>query len=145
MSTSTPKNVPSTTPSGPKGTPSSAGSMGATGTNGAASTDGAEPPARVYVKLPSVPAGGGVRVPRETSNALFQWAGIVFAALLCISVPAAPAIIMALLLREPGTARHGLLWLWIAMFAIIEPIAILVAWGVWREFTGWTSPRDYAR
>jgi hypothetical protein len=156
MSTSTPKNVPSTTPTGPKGnagkagsakTPKNGGATEAAGSveaGGSAATSGAAPtPERVYVKLPV--AGGGVRVRRETQNALFQWVSTLFAAALCVSVPAAPALIMFLLLIQGDTAKHGLVWLWIAMFVIVEPMALLVAWGVWREFSGWTSARDYAR
>lgn len=162
MSTSTPKNVPSTTPTGPKGNAGKAGSAkapknaganaGATEAAGsveaggsAATSEAAPTPERVYVKLPAPVAGGGVRVRRETQNALFQWVSTLFAAALCVSVPAAPALIMFLLLIQGDTTKHGLVWLWIAMFVIVEPMALLVAWGVWREFSGWTSARDYAR
>src|SRR5690348_4492099 len=70
MSTSTPKNVPSTTPTGPEGnagkagsakTPKNGGATEAAGSveaGGSAATSGAAPtPERVYVKLPAPVAG----------------------------------------------------------------------------------------
>jgi hypothetical protein len=122
MSTSAPKNAPSGTPTG-----------------------GDAQPERVYVKLPATRSAGARRGSRQRPNVLFQRAGELFALVLCVSLPAAPAIILFLLLFQPGTPRHGLLWLWIAMILFILPIAILCASGIWREVMGWSGRRDYLR
>jgi hypothetical protein len=120
VSTGTPQDVPASTPAG------------------------SEEPERVYVKLPPPPPRR-TSAGREGQRAGLQFLGWLFALALCVSIPAAPGIIMLLLLFQPETARHGLVWLWIAMFVLVEPIALLAAWGIWREVTGWSRAGDFLR
>jgi hypothetical protein len=109
---------------------------------GTPSTGGAEPE-RVYVKLPPPGAAHALRPPQNKQRPLLQWLSAVVVAMLCLSLPVAPAAILILLLVRSGSA--GFLWLWIPMLIFVETIAIACALGIWREVSGWTSPRDYRR
>ncbi len=104
---------------------------------------GGDQPERVYVKLPPPGAAHASRPPQNTQNVWLQRLSVVVVALLCLSLPVAPAAILVLLLVRSGSA--GFLWLWIPMLLFVEAIAIACAIGIWREVSGWTSPRDYSR
>ncbi|GAC1459934.1 MAG: hypothetical protein PVSMB4_19050 [Ktedonobacterales bacterium] len=125
MSTSAPQNPTSSTAGQASGTPA-----------------GATPPERVYVTLPP-PGNHGSRSARNAQQPLLQWLSQVAAGLLCLSLPGASGVIMVLLLVHAGAA--GFAWLWIPMIIFVEIIAVGCAIGIWREVTGWSSPRDYQR
>lgn len=103
---------------------------------------------------PLLPAKGPVphasarrgRSRANRPNPLLQRLGQLLAIALCLSLPGAAGIILILLaifnIRDSGGA---LLWIWIPMILFVEVIALLCAFGVWREFSGWGSPRDYQR
>lgn len=97
-------------------------------------------------KAPVSPAPRGrTRSRANLPNPLLQGLGQLLAIALCLSLPGAAGIILILLaifnIRDGG----GLLWIWIPMILFVEAIALLCAFGVWREFSGWGSPRDYQR
>jgi hypothetical protein len=94
--------------------------------------------------LPPPPAARRAR-PTNLPNPLLQTVGQLFALALCLSLPIAVGVIVVLLAIYNIRNGGGLLWLWIPMFLFIEPIALFCAVGIWRELTGWTSPRDYQR
>jgi hypothetical protein len=110
---------------------------------------GTAPPTKpdkpLYVKLPPPGVTHGSRPPTDAAHPLRQGLGTLLAAALCLSLPLAPATIMALLLIQPATQREGLVWLWVTMFVLIEGIAIFCATGLWRELTGWASRTRYLR
>jgi hypothetical protein len=105
----------------------------------------AKPEKPLYVKLPPPGATHGSRPPTDAAHPLRQSAGTLLAAVLCLSLPLAPATIMTLLLIQPATQREGLTWLWVAMIVLIEAIAIFCAVGLWRELNGWSSRTNYQR
>jgi hypothetical protein len=126
MSTSAPQNPTSSTAGQAAGAPA-----------------GATPPERVYVELPPPSSAHGSRSARNAQQPLVQWLSQMAAGLLCLSLPGASGVIMVLLLVHAGAA--GFTWLWIPMIIFIEFIAVGCAIGIWREVTGWSSPRDYQR
>lgn len=129
MSTSAPQNPTPSTPS----TPSTPGQS-------AGATSGAKAPERVYVKLPP-PGAHRSHAARNAQHPLYQWLATMVAAVLCLSLPGAAGTIMVLLLIH--TLAAGFALLWIPMIIFVEIIAVGCAIGIWREVTGWTSPRDY--
>lgn len=94
--------------------------------------------------VPPAPVRRG-RSRANLPNPLLQRVGQLLAIALCLSLPGAAGIILILLaiynIRDGG----GLLWIWIPMILFVEVIALLCAFGIWREFSGWGSPRDYQR
>ncbi len=105
----------------------------------------AKPEKPLYVKLPPPGLTHGSRAPTDAAHPLWQGLGTLLAAVLCLSLPLAPATIMALLLIQPTTRSEGLVWLWVSMIVVIESIAIFCALGLWRELTGWASRTKYVR
>jgi hypothetical protein len=104
---------------------------------------GSDQPEILYVKLPPPGAAHARRPPQNKQNVLLQRLSALVVALLCLSLPGAPAAILVLLLIRSGSA--GFLWLWIPMLLFVETIAIAAAIGIWREASGWTTARDYTR
>jgi hypothetical protein len=98
-----------------------------------------------YVKLPPPGSTHAKRPPQNAPNPLITNVLNVFAALLCLTLPLSSGLIMVLLANHSVESGFSLLWLWIPMFLFVEPIAILVAWGIWREYSGWRVRRDYLR
>jgi hypothetical protein len=119
--------------------------MTATTPEPSGTTTPAKPEKPLYVKLPPPGVTHGSRPPTDAAHPLRQGLGTLLAAALCLSLPLAPAIIMALLLIQPATQREGLVWLWVTMFVLIEGIAIFCATGLWSELTGWASRTRYLR
>jgi hypothetical protein len=110
-----------------------------------ASAAPAKPEKPLYVKLPPPGVTHGSRRPTDAAKPLWQGLGTLLAAALCLSLPAAPGVILSLLLTQPSTQREGLAWLWVTMIVLIEGIAIFCALGLWRELTGWTGRTRYLR
>src|SRR5262245_17258069 len=75
----------------------------------------AKPEKPLYVKLPPPGLTHGSRPPTDAAHPVWQGLGTLLAAGLCLSLPLAPATIMALLLIQPSTQRDGLVWLWVSM------------------------------
>lgn len=105
------------------------------------SAPGASKPAGPLPPAPAPRRAKSTNLP----NPLLQLLGTLLALALCLSLPAAVGIIVVLLAIFNIGNGGGLLWLWIPMFLIVEPIALFCAVGIWRELTGWASPRDYQR
>jgi hypothetical protein len=99
----------------------------------------------VYVKLPPPGSTQAKRPPQNVPNPLLTPVLTIFAAVLCLSLPLSSGVIMVLLANHSLQTHFPLLWLWVPMFLFVEPIAILVAWGIWREYSGWRMRRDYLR
>ena len=99
----------------------------------------------LYVKLPPP------RVARGAGHARHAWDALIYRGLgtlafvLCATLPISSGLIMVLLLLQPGTHKHGLIWLWVVMFLFVETVAVLVAVGIWREVSGGAGVRrrDY--
>ena len=106
----------------------------------APSTPGAGGAATTHPTLP--PPVVRTHRPENTANPLLQRLGELLVILLCLSLPVAAGIIPIRLMIVSGTAY---LWLWIPLFVIVEVIACLCAFGIWREANGWSGPGDYLR
>lgn len=128
MSTSTSKNPPASSSSSSSSSSSPAGGEQV-----------------VYVKLPPPGTAHAALRPRNAPNPLWQKALNVFAFALCCTLPISSGLIMVLLAIHSVQVGFSLLWLWIPMFLFVEPIAFLVAYGIWREYSGWRVRRDYLR
>lgn len=111
-------------------------------TTASSATDGQQV---VYVKLPPPGSAHAARRPQNVPNPLLDTVLSIFAFLLCCTLPLSSGLIMVLLANHSLQVGFSLLWLWIPMFLFVEPIAILVAYGIWREYSGWRVPRDYLR
>lgn len=90
-------------------------------------------PERVYIEIPRAKPGQGYRAPKNMQRPLLDALAKLVTILLCGSLPAAPALIFALVLGFDPGARLHYLWLWIPMIVLIETIAVLVAIGLARE------------
>lgn len=99
----------------------------------------------VYVKLPPPGTAQASRRPTDAPNPLLRYGGPIVAFALCCTLPLAPALIMILLMIQPGSSVHGFFWLWIPMFIFIEGMALLVAYGIWREMSGYSRAADFER
>jgi hypothetical protein len=119
MSTSTPQNPPAATPASPEQV--------------------------VYVKLPPPGSTQAARRPQNAPNPLIGTVLNAFAFVLCLTLPISSGLILVMLAIHSVQSGIPMLWLWIPMFLFVEPIAILVAYGIWREYSGWRVPRDYLR
>src|SRR5947209_15266855 len=84
----------------------------------------------VYVKLPPPGTTHAARRPQNAPNPLMDTVLSIFAFLLCLTLPLSSGLIMVLLANHSVQVGFSLLWLWIPMFLFIEPIAILVAYGI---------------
>jgi hypothetical protein len=88
---------------------------------------------------------------RGAGHGQHAWDALIYRGLgtlafvLCATLPISSGLIMVLLLLQPGTQKHGLIWLWVAMFLFVETMAVLVAVGIWREVSGGAGVRrrDY--
>lgn len=117
-------------------TPKSPASQTAPGTSKPATPSSAPmPPAPVARR----------RTESNLPTPLLQMLGQLLALALCLSLPGAAGIILVMLAIFNIGNGGGLLWIWIPMILFVETIAFLCAFGVWRELTGWTGPRDYQR
>jgi hypothetical protein len=99
----------------------------------------------IYVKLPPPGTTHAKQRPQNAPNPLISPVLNIFAFLLCCTLPLSSGLIIVLLANHSVQTGFPLLWLWIPMFLFVEPIAILVAYGIWREYSGWRVPRDYLR
>jgi hypothetical protein len=99
----------------------------------------------VYVKLPPPGVTHAARRPQNAPNGAIQAIATIFAFVLCCTLPVSSGLILVLLATHPSVNAHGLLWLWITMFVFVVGMALLLAYGVWREVSGWTGPGDYER
>lgn len=99
----------------------------------------------VYVKLPPPGSMHASRPPQNAPNRLITSVLNVFALVLCLTLPISSGLIMVLLANHSLQTGFPLLWLWIPMFLFVEPMSILVAYGIWREYSGWRLQRDYLR
>ncbi len=108
-------------------------------------TTGGDQQEVIYVKLPPPGTMHASRRPTDAPNPLIRYGGALFAFALCCTLPLASGLIMVLLMIQPGKPVHGFLWLWIPMFVFVESIAVLVAYGIWRETSGWSRGADFQR
>jgi hypothetical protein len=100
-----------------------------------AATDAATPQ-RVYVEIPRLAPGQGYHAPKNYQRPMLDTLSKALIVLMCLSLPIAPAVIFVMILVFSQAIHYGLLWVWIVMIVLIEPIAALVAWGVAREALG---------
>ncbi len=96
----------------------------------------AAPPQRVYVEIPRLAPGQGYHAPKNYQRPLLTTLSKVLIVLMCLALPIAPAVIFIMILGFSHAIQEGLLWVWIVMILLIEPMAILIAWGVAREALG---------
>lgn len=89
-----------------------------------------------FIQIPHAAPGQEYKSPKNHRQPLIDSFYQLFVTLLCLSLPLAPAFIFFMILAYSKAVQYGLLWLWITMIVIIEPIALLVAWGIWREALG---------
>jgi hypothetical protein len=100
---------------------------------------------QIYIKLPPPGSTHAKRRPQNAPNPLITTVLNLFALALCCTLPLSSGLIMVMLAVHSVQVGFPLLWLWIPMFLFIEPIAFLVAYGIWREYSGWRVRRDYLR
>lgn len=133
MSADTPATTSATTPSG-DATP-------------AAPAPSASPatPARVFVEIPRLAPGQGYHAPKNYQRPLLDTLSKTLVVLMCLSLPIATAVIFFMILAFSHAIQEGLLWVWIVMILLIEPIAILLAWGIAREALGVMSGSTFQR
>jgi len=93
-------------------------------------------PKRVYVEIPRLAPGQGYHAPKNYQRPLLNTLSKTLIVLMCLSLPIAPAVIFVMILAFSHAIQEGLLWVWIVMIALIEPMAALIAWGVAREALG---------
>ena len=94
------------------------------------------PPERVFVEIPRLAPGQGYHAPKNYQRPLLDTLSKALIVLMCLSLPIAPAVIFVMILVFSHAIQEGLLWVWIVMILLIEPIALLVAWGIAREALG---------
>ena len=111
-----------------------------TGAGQSSQADQSEP---VYVKLPPPGTVHASRRPQNAPNPLVQLILALFAFVLIASLPVAAGAILVLIMVQPATGQHGLYWIWIPLFVFVVGMGVLVAYGIWREVTGWSGRSDY--
>ena len=97
----------------------------------------------VYVKLPPPGTVHASRRPQNAPNPLVQVVLTIFAFVLIASLPVSAGAILLLIMIQPATAGHGFFWIWIPLFVFVVGMGVLVAYGLWREVTGWSRRGDY--
>ncbi len=140
-------------PSTPTETPPSAKDMAtsvtaataASATPAATHAASSATPERVYVEIPRAKPGQGYRAPKNYQQPGLELLSKIIIVLMCISLPIAPAVIFVMILAYSHAIQQGLLWLWIVMILLIEPMALLLAWGVGREALGVAGATNYIR
>ncbi len=89
-----------------------------------------------FVTIPRAKPGQEYKAPKNVQQPLLTGFYRVVVTLLCLSLPVAPAVIFVMILAFSKAIQFGFLWLWIVMILLIEPMALLVAWGIAREALG---------
>lgn len=100
------------------------------------SVQAAAPEDERFVTIPRAKPGQEYRAPKNFQQPLLGGFYRLVVTLLCLSLPIAPAVIFVMILAFSKAIQFGFLWLWIVMILLIEPIALLVAWGISREALG---------
>ncbi len=93
-------------------------------------------PKRVFVEIPRLAPGQGYHAPKNYQQPMLDLLSKAFIVLMCLALPLAPAVIFVMILVFSQAINEGLLWVWITMILLIEPIAILIALGIAREALG---------
>lgn len=102
-------------------------------------------PERVYVKIPKAGPGQGYKAPKNYQHPLMDQLSRLAIIGLCLSLPAAPALIFAFILGGSELNRNGYLWIWAPMIVLVEVIAIFVAIGIGREALGVAGSHGYGK
>ncbi len=102
-------------------------------------------PEKVYVEIPKAGPGQGYKAPKNYQHSLIDLLSKLAIIALCISLPAAPALIFAFILGASELNRNGYLWVWIPMIVLTEVIAIFAAIGVGREALGVAGSDGYGK
>ena len=92
-----------------------------------------------FVTIPRALPGQEYKAPKNFPSPFLTGLYRMAVALLCLSLPAAPAVIFFMILAYSQAIAMGFLWIWIPMIILIEVIAIGVAWGVAREALGYSG------
>lgn len=93
-------------------------------------------PERVYVEIPKAGPGQTYRAEKNVQQPFLNWVARIFIIALCVSLPAAPALIFGMILGYDPHSRTEFLWIWIPVILFIEALAIPLAWYVAREALG---------
>jgi hypothetical protein len=102
-------------------------------------------PEKVFVEIPKAGPGQGYKAPKNYQHPLLDLLSKLAIIGLCVSLPAAPALIFAFVLGASALSRSEYLWVWIPMIVLTELIAILVAIGVGREALGVAGSDGYGK
>lgn len=118
--------------------------MGANTPHAAAQTKPGQPE-RVYVTIPRAKPGQGYSAPKNYAQPGLSQLGRLVIILSCLMLPIIPGLIIVMIVWHTFASEPYLLWLWIVMTLVVEPLAIFVAIGLGREAIGVQSASDYER